>query len=309
MDAQDQEEIDREMYDRTFRSWADETIAKWNKKFVSVSNSRPFDYDKDYDGCTAVPDLVQECCLIHDLGCHFACEKKDALRVANRQFRHCIQRYAKRERGLWKYWWYAISWIAWLGVTIGTKRIISKVWSPIARLVRPMVQKVPTTPTEPPSMDKMKLVLPFLIIILSSSCTSISGKIPTANGDAQINVTRFWSDVSLSIDSKTGLITYTSDADGAAANAQLQTIMDLALASATRGALGQGQRPVQVTVEPAPVVIQPTAPAQPPAAALPRSVPPSVPEKLVSPEPPVSIDPLLTPDHLYFRNSNPVITP
>lgn len=104
---------ERVNYELAFSSWAASTAAEWALAFPDAP---PFDVAR-FDGCTFAPDDCRDCCLIHDLGCHYAISRPDR-RVADDFFRRCIMAKSAYEGPLWAWLWPVRARIFWLAVSV-----------------------------------------------------------------------------------------------------------------------------------------------------------------------------------------------
>ena len=101
----------------------------WMGEVASVAHARkphmqPYDVTT-FDGCTAIPDAFLACCAAHDISYAFV-ETADERRRADVGFRDCIIAKTEIEGPLWRWLWRVLAWVAYIGVRIFGRGVVSR---------------------------------------------------------------------------------------------------------------------------------------------------------------------------------------
>ena len=101
----------------------------WMGRLASEAHAKkphmaPYDVTT-FDGCSFTPDLTLACCAAHDIAYHF-CETREERRRADAGFRDCIIAKTKIEGPLWRWLWRLLAWVAWVGVRIFGRGVVSR---------------------------------------------------------------------------------------------------------------------------------------------------------------------------------------
>jgi hypothetical protein len=72
-------------YEEAFRAWAAAVAQDWKMRHPGV---KPFSLEQ-FDGCTIGLDVCRPCCLVHDIGTHYARTARERVE-ADSEFRRCV---------------------------------------------------------------------------------------------------------------------------------------------------------------------------------------------------------------------------